>query len=339
VSDDSLVRQNAGRFCRQHVEPHLHALDHFPDEPLPSGFLEGIASLELEDLDTNEPEGLAMLAEAVRTMAEAAAAPAAIVLADAVARALPATAGERRLGACPLYADVARPTYRLALRHTKGGVEISGRVPFVVNAPVAAWMVLPAADAEDVDGTFLVHVDADQPGLTVGKPLLTLGMRGCPTADVVLTNAVVRPDRCTPLAPDAFERFFGPAAALVAGTAGASWRAATAYARERVQGGRPIVEHGEMRSMLAEMGADVSVCDMARRALVARDGIDRREAITLFLRARQAAIRVADLGVQVLGGNGYMEDYGQERRLRDARQGGCLLGRPDALRMEIADLI
>ena len=31
-------------------------------------------------------------------------------------------------------------------------------------------------------------------------------------------------------------------------------------------------------------------------------------------------------GIQVLGGNGYMEDYGQEKRFRDARQAQTLLG-------------
>jgi alkylation response protein AidB-like acyl-CoA dehydrogenase len=40
----------------------------------------------------------------------------------------------------------------------------------------------------------------------------------------------------------------------------------------------------------------------------------------------QMACELTDDGIQVLGGNGYMEDYGQEKRFRDARQVQSLLG-------------
>ena len=46
-----------------------------------------------------------------------------------------------------------------------------------------------------------------------------------------------------------------------------------------------------------------------------------------------AAVHIGDIaadvtseGIQLLGGNGYMKDYGQEKRMRDAKQAQSLLG-------------
>jgi len=44
------------------------------------------------------------------------------------------------------------------------------------------------------------------------------------------------------------------------------------------------------------------------------------------LHVHELACEVVTDGIQVLGGNGYMKDYGQEKRYRDARQVQALLG-------------
>lgn len=73
-----------------------------------------------------------------------------------------------------------------------------------------------------------------------------------------------------------------------------------------------------------------AICEAADAGGTARDG---RAAL---VRAREAAVAGTTDGVQILGGYGYMEDYGQERRMRDARQLASLLGRPDVLKLETA---
>jgi len=62
--------------------------------------------------------------------------------------------------------------------------------------------------------------------------------------------------------------------------------------------------------------------------------------------ARAVAIHIAEMacratvdGVQLLGGNGYMKDYGQEKRMRDAGQAQCLLGMAPVRKMDLIDLI
>ena len=43
--------------------------------------------------------------------------------------------------------------------------------------------------------------------------------------------------------------------------------------------------------------------------------------------------------VQLLGGNGYMEDYGQERAMRDAKQAQFFFGRTDVARQALAGAV
>lgn len=109
---------------------------------------------------------------------------------------------------------------------------------------------------------------------------------------------------------------------------------ATAYARERVQGGVPIIEHADVKRMLLTMK---SLCEAMRALAYA-------EAVTMDLAHRgepgeQAAMQsridlmipvikgwmtevgqeVTSLGVQVHGGMGYVEETGAAQYLRDVR--------------------
>jgi alkylation response protein AidB-like acyl-CoA dehydrogenase len=56
----------------------------------------------------------------------------------------------------------------------------------------------------------------------------------------------------------------------------------------------------------------------------------------LFLSAREGVTAALQDGVQLLGGYGYMEDYGQERCMRDGRQARMLLGRDDRRKLTLA---
>ncbi|MCZ7687678.1 MAG: acyl-CoA dehydrogenase family protein [Sandaracinaceae bacterium] len=103
-------------------------------------------------------------------------------------------------------------------------------------------------------------------------------------------------------------------------------------ARARVQGGVPIALHHEVRRMLAGMMADLAFCRDATARLCDHERASEPEASLIFAEAkRRAALATCD-GVQILGGNGCMEDYPAERCMRDARQAQAIFGRADALR-------
>jgi hypothetical protein len=104
----------------------------------------------------------------------------------------------------------------------------------------------------------------------------------------------------------------------------AAYQKAHAYALERRQGGALIIEHPDVRRMLAIVKAKIQ----AGRALcyataVAADGGDkpREDLFTPLAKAwcTELGVEAASLGVQVHGGMGYVEEGGAAQFYRDAR--------------------
>jgi alkylation response protein AidB-like acyl-CoA dehydrogenase len=98
--------------------------------------------------------------------------------------------------------------------------------------------------------------------------------------------------------------------------------ASVAYSKEREQFGRPIAAFQLVQEMIADMTVDTH----AARALVWRAGWlkdtgkpSTTETSVAKLFSTEAAVRNANLAIQVHGGSGYVDDYPVERYLRDAR--------------------
>jgi hypothetical protein len=104
----------------------------------------------------------------------------------------------------------------------------------------------------------------------------------------------------------------------------AAYQKALAYAKERKQGGKLIIEHPDVRRMLTTMRAKIQ----AGRALcyacaVAADAGDkaREDVLTPLAKAwsTDLGVEAASLGVQVHGGMGFVEEGGAAPFYRDAR--------------------
>ena len=98
--------------------------------------------------------------------------------------------------------------------------------------------------------------------------------------------------------------------------------ASVEYSKQRVQFDRPIASFQLVQEMIADMVVDTE----AARQLVWRAGWlkDQKRPNTMEtsvakLYATEAAVRSANLAIQVHGGSGYVDDYPVERYLRDAR--------------------
>jgi alkylation response protein AidB-like acyl-CoA dehydrogenase len=174
-------------------------------------------------------------------------------------------------------------------------------------------------------------------------PVVSLGLHACPSVDVDFAAAPATPlgaagSGARHLAAALRDVRLG-AAAISAGILKGSLGEALAYARERHQGGRRIADWSEIRMMLADMAVQARVADLcltqACAAVAARapDADELAAAATLHI--QQQACEVVNDGVQVLGGNGYMKDYGQEKRYRDARQAQALLGAAPLRKLEL----
>lgn len=131
-------------------------------------------------------------------------------------------------------------------------------------------------------------------------------------------------------------------------TVGAAERAlalATEWTRERVQGGRPLIERQLIQAMLADSAVDIAV----NRAFVHQvawefdQGGDRKtlhaKAAMAKLSASEAAGRVIDRSVQIFGGRGYMRDYPVERLYRELRVDRIWEGTSEIQRLVIANEI
>ncbi|ETX30515.1 acyl-CoA dehydrogenase [Roseivivax isoporae] len=122
------------------------------------------------------------------------------------------------------------------------------------------------------------------------------------------------------------------------GIAEAAYQAALAYALDRKQGAAPIpdgtgtiVDHADVRRMLASMKADIfaaraialscaTALDMAR-ATGQAEWQARAALLTPIAKAfgTEVGMAVADMGVQIHGGMGYVEETGAAQYLRDVR--------------------
>lgn len=218
-----------------------------------------------------------------------------------------------------------------AMRSNTGYV-LSGISEYVVLGSFSRRAIVPAIlDDQPVYSLYLV--DLDQSGVRRSDPIVSLGLHALPAVDVTLTNAHGillgnAGDGSTYFDAAASVLHVG-SAAIAAGIMRASFTEAHDYARHRRQGGRTIINWSEVQMMLANMhirstNADLLLAQCGRELDTGTGAAHHSRAAALLV--HEMAAEVVTDGVQVLGGNGYTKDYGQEKRYRDARQVQCLLG-------------
>ena len=221
----------------------------------------------------------------------------------------------------------------LAAAKGKDGWLLSGKVEYVVLGNLASRALLPAC-VEQGKGFSLFLVDLAAGGVEAGEPVLSLGLHACPAVDLTLSEAAGEPVGETGRGEECFERAVDrlsvAAAAASCGVIKGSFQAALDYARQRMQGGREIVNWSEVRMILSSMAVRGKTAEMlVRQAARAVDGEEpgwELASRAAALAVQEEAAEVTCDGIQLLGGNGYMQDYGQEKRFRDAKQLQALLG-------------
>jgi alkylation response protein AidB-like acyl-CoA dehydrogenase len=214
-----------------------------------------------------------------------------------------------------------------------GHYVINGRKFWCTNGSVGGVFTLfaktdPAAGHKGVSA-FLVP--RDTPGLTIGRDEDLIGLRGSPTTELVFDNARIPADHRLGeegegfrIAMIALDEARLNCAAMAVGAATGALCSAVSYAKERVQFGKPIIEHQGLQFLLAEMTGHVAASralwEQALAMLVAQKS---RRASTYAALAKlvctEAAMRVTTDAVQVLGGNGLSKAYPVERFMRDVK--------------------
>ncbi|WP_024586400.1 isovaleryl-CoA dehydrogenase [Aliihoeflea sp. 2WW] len=208
---------------------------------------------------------------------------------------------------------------------------LNGTKMWITNGPDANTMVIYAkTDPERHSrGITAFIVEREFQGFSVAQKLDKLGMRGSNTGELVFENVEVP-----------FENVLGEEgrgvevlmsgldyerAVLAGGPLGlmaACMDVAVPYVHERKQFGQPIGEFQLVQAKLADMYANMNAARAYVYAVAQacdRGEVTRKDAAGCVLFAAEKATQSALDALQLLGGNGYINEYPTGRLLRDAK--------------------
>jgi alkylation response protein AidB-like acyl-CoA dehydrogenase len=221
---------------------------------------------------------------------------------------------------------------RTKVERTDAGWRLNGVKRFITNAGISdRYTVFATADPERRAkgiSAFIVH--ADDPGFSVGKSEKKLGIRGSPTCELYFDQTDLPADRLLGEEGEGFTYamrtldYSRPTiAAQALGIAQGAFDVAAKYATEREQFGKPIIRQQGIEFLLADMAMQIEAARLlVYKAAAACDAQDPK--LTYFAsiakcHASDTAMAVTTDAVQILGGYGYMREYGVERMMRDAK--------------------
>jgi len=224
---------------------------------------------------------------------------------------------------------------RTSARRDGDSYILNGTKRFITNAPVAGLFTVFARtdpDSRTASGISALLVDADLPGITLGKKDRKMGQQGAHTCDVIFDNVRV-PASAILGGPDFEGKGFVTAmkvldrgrltiAGVCVGVAERLIADSLDYAMQRRQFDKPIAEFQLVQAMLADMKAEsfaarCMVEETARRRDAGRSIATEAACAKMF--CSEMVGRVADKAVQIFGGAGYVADSGIERFYRDVR--------------------
>ncbi|MFG6666385.1 isovaleryl-CoA dehydrogenase [Halomonas sp. HNIBRBA4712] len=221
----------------------------------------------------------------------------------------------------------------MKLRAEKRGDKyvLNGNKMWITNGPDADVLVVyaktdPAAGSKGIT-TFLI--EKGMPGFSTAQKLDKLGMRGSNTCELVFQECEVPEENVLGevgkgvrvlMSGLDYER-----TVLAAGPIGimqAAMDVVVPYIHERQQFGQPIGEFQLVQGKVADMYTTLNAC-RAYLYTVARacdrDQTSRKDAAGVILYCAEKATQMALDAIQLLGGNGYINEYPTGRLLRDAK--------------------
>lgn len=221
----------------------------------------------------------------------------------------------------------------MSLRATRRGDRfvLNGTKMWTTNGDHADVYIIYAKTTPDAGkrGITAFIVERNTPGFSRGQRLDKLGMRGSGTCELIFEDCEVPEDNVLGKLDAGvqvlmkgldFERVVAASASL--GLMQAALDIALPYVRERKQFGRPIGEFQLVQGKLAEMMTSLNAARayLYTVAAAADRGMSlRKEAASAIMFASERATQVALDAIQLLGGNGYINDFATGRLLRDAK--------------------
>ncbi|MDE2166948.1 MAG: acyl-CoA/acyl-ACP dehydrogenase [Alphaproteobacteria bacterium] len=223
--------------------------------------------------------------------------------------------------------------FRTSARKTTGGWIVNGMKHFISNGNRASYYLLFVQTEKEkpmVEGTTCFLVERGRPGFTIGRVHDKMGERLANNAELIFQDCFIPDNNVIGKVGSGFGvlvEFFPQsnayAGASVLGVAVALYEKAVAWAKVRVQGGKPLIEHDGIRAQLAEMRMLIDASrSYIHRACWLADHQEHHWDKTLGAlpkaMASQAAWKIATWCLEIHGGHGYMKEFGVEKLVRDA---------------------
>ena len=222
---------------------------------------------------------------------------------------------------------------------------LNGTKTWISNGGIAdVHVVIAVVDPEfGSRGHASFVVPPNTPGFSQGQKFSKHGIRASHTAEVVLDDVRI-PGSCllggkeklderlarvregkpgnAQAAMQTFEATRPAVGAQAVGVARAAFEYARDYAKERVQFGKPIVQHQAIAFMLADMATEIDAARLLvwRAAWLAKQGgFVNAEGSMAKLKAGRVAVWATERAMQILGGAGYVTEHPVERWHRDSK--------------------
>ena len=208
---------------------------------------------------------------------------------------------------------------------------LNGNKMWITNGPDATTLVVYAKTDLEAGprGITAFLIERGMAGFSSGEKLDKLGMRGSNTCELIFEDCEVPYENILGeegkganvlMSGLDFERVV-----LAAGPVGimaAAMDIVVPYIHEREQFGQPIGTFQLMQGKIADMYTTMNACRAYVYAVAAacdRGETTRKDSAGCILYAAEKATQVALEAIQALGGNGYINDYGAARLVRDAK--------------------
>ncbi|KQC08153.1 MAG: hypothetical protein APR62_05290 [Smithella sp. SDB] len=345
------------KFSKDELKPHVEEHDRYPFGTLDTNIIEsgfhriydlGFLGIMLPEKYAGIGQGISAMCMMLGHVAEVDASYSLIIFtsgmsqqiilnadADGIAEKIYPIAknAQEYLVAFPSFTDPGQAAALPQASSSGTGYTLTGKLDYLVLGNFSKWAVIPARTTDSKSYSFFL-VDLNDKGVRKSNAIFSLGLHACPIIDITLNGVsaqIIGGEGKGEKYFEATSRIMHVAAAAInAGIMRGSLKEAIDYTKEREQGGKLVINWSEVRMLLANMAVKSKAAELCVTQTC--KAIDEKLkdwgqiSIASTLHVHDLACEVVTDGVQLLGGNGYMKDYGQEKRYRDARQVQALLG-------------
>jgi acyl-CoA dehydrogenase len=218
-------------------------------------------------------------------------------------------------------------------KRVDGGYVVNGSKTFITNGVRADFVVTAVKTTQEGghQGLSFLLLEKGMEGFSVSRKLDKMGWRASDTGELAFQDVFVPEENLLGEENKGFylimANFQWERLLMALGAVGSMFNlldTTIKYAGERSAFGRPIGKHQTIRHKIAEMAvrAETGRAITYNALRLFSEGHDAIKEVTMAkLKTQRDAFDQADDAIQILGGAGYMKEYGVERAARDLRLG------------------